>query len=255
MKIRKWIKRVCFVITLAIVMIYTSFNYADALVVVDPTNLVQNTMQVIQEGQNYLRLLDQIDNQIEQLENDRRNLEKIMHDSSNLTLEDVNYLRSVLNSINSVAYTAGQVISSYNTIYNKFSDGLSPMSESQVVPMRNRGRLATEEANIYSMSVQADIMDRSISDTNRVSALIDRSNNAEGNLGATQVSNEFLAQVVKQQIRTQQLLSAQHRLESSRIAEEQSKEYQQEAYSRQAFSSFGTTPVSTAPLSSFPFAY
>jgi len=170
-----------------------------------------------------------------------------------INLTDLDKINSTLGVVDGVAYTVNGVSSSYENIYSKISNLPDTMNTATAKQRTTQQRRATDEAIINSMKIQSEMISRVGKDQSGVNALVSKSQAAQGNLDVSQAGNQLLAQNVKQNIKTQQLLAAHYRLEASKIAEEQSTKYQQEARHNYLAASMGKNPSKITPTNDFPF--
>lgn len=184
---------------------------ARALVVYDPTNYSQNLLTAA-------RTLQSVNNQIRSLQNEAQSL---LNESQNLKTIGFPELQSLTQKLQQIDVLMGQAqgvrfqVSTLNQQFRQlYPMGSSALSLSAQVTAA-RTRLDNEmNAFEHTMTVQAQVVENVQSDSSALSALVDRSQGAEGALQATQATNQLLALTAKQQFQIQQLLAAQYRADA-----------------------------------------
>ncbi|TCM15070.1 P-type conjugative transfer protein TrbJ [Novosphingobium sp. PhB165] len=182
-----------------------------ALIVYDPTNYSQNLLTAA-------RTLQQVNNQIKSLQNEAQSL---LNQGKNLTTIGFPELQALTQTLQQIDVLMGQAqgiqfqVSTLNQQFRQLyptSNGSLSLS-SQVSAAR--ARLDTEmTAYQHTMTVQAQVVENIQSDASALSAMVERSQNAEGALQASQATNQLLALTAKQQFQIQQLLAAQYRADT-----------------------------------------
>jgi len=178
-------------------------------VVIDPTNLVQNTLTAV-------RTLEQINNQIRQLQNEAQML---MYQAKNLTGLDfsaLNELRASLSATNQLiqqaqglAFNVQQMETQFQQLYPESVSG--GVSNAQMA-LDARQRWANSlEALRTAARVQSQAVQNFASDEATLTDLVNRSQSAVGALQATQATNQLLALQARQAMQAQQLQITQDR--------------------------------------------
>lgn len=210
-------------------------------VVVDPANLIENTLTA-------LRMLDEINNQIQQLENEAVMLE---NDAKNLTSLDFSVMNRLLDTLATtdeliararglafeVQHTIDQFAKEYPEAYAHGIDNLK-MAEDARVRWSN-----SLEALRTAVTMQSQAQQNFASDKAVVADLIDRSQSAVGALQAVQATNQLLALQARQSIQAQELQIAASRA----TAMEQARTVAAEERSRQVRRLFSTQGTQYTP--------
>lgn len=187
-------------------------NPASALVVYDPSNYAQNVLTAA-------RTLQQVNNQIRALQNQATSLLNEARNLSTITFPELQALTQTLRSIDTlmgqatrIQFRVSSIDSQFSQLYpNAFSQSLR--LDAQVAAARNR--LDTQvTAYRQTAAVQAQIAENVEADRDTLTALVDRSQGAEGSLQAQQATNQLLALVVKQQLQIQQMMATQFRAQT-----------------------------------------
>ena len=180
-------------------------------VVIDPTNLVQNTLTAI-------RTLEQINNQIQQLQNEAqmlinqaRNLASLPYSALQQLQQNVGRTQQLLQQAQSIAFDVGQIDQAFQQRYGNVA--LSATDAQLVADARARWETTVGSLQ-DALRVQAGVVGNI--DTNRaeMSALVGQSQNATGALQATQAGNQLLALQSQQLSDMIALLSANGRAEA-----------------------------------------
>ena len=185
---------------------------ARALVVYDPTNYAQNLLTAA-------RTLQAVNNQIRSLQNEAQSL---INEAKNLTTIRFPELQALTQTLQKIDTLMGQAqgirfqVSTLNQQYRQLypTSGSTSLSlASQVSAARSRMETAMA-AYEHTMSIQAQVVENVEADAASLSAIVDRSQGAEGALQASQATNQLLALTAKQQFQIQQMLAAQYRAEA-----------------------------------------
>lgn len=185
---------------------------AQALVVFDPSNYSQNILTAA-------RTLQQINNQIKSLQNEASSL---INQAKNLTKIDFPELQVLTQTLRQVDQLMGQaqgirfqvsgLDQQFSQLFPKaFSSALR--TNEQVIAARSRLDTAMS-AYQQTMTVQAQVVENVAADAQTLSAIVAKSQGAEGALQAQQATNQLLALTAKQQFQIQNMMAAQYRAET-----------------------------------------
>lgn len=185
---------------------------AQALTVFDPSNYSQNLLTAA-------RTLAQINNQIRSLQNEATMLTNM---GKNLTRIDFPELQAITRNLQQIDRLMGQAqgirfqVSGIDEQFNRLfpqSFGQALRTDQQVIAARTR--LDTEmSAYQQTMTIQAQVVESVAADAQTLSALVAKSQGAEGSLQAQQATNQLLALTAKQQFQLQTMMAAQYRAET-----------------------------------------
>lgn len=182
------------------------------LTVFDPTNYSQNLLTAA-------RSLTQINNQIQSLQNQAQSL---INQAKNLTKIDFPELQAITQTLQQIDRLMGQaqgisfkvdnLDQQFRTLYpHDLNSALT--TNAQVVAAKSR--LDTSMAAYQqTMSVQAQVVTNVQADAETLSALVAKSQGAEGALQAQQATSQLLALTAKQLFQIQNLMAAQYRAEA-----------------------------------------
>lgn len=185
-------------------------------VVVDPTNLVQNTLTAI-------RTLEQINNQIQQLQNEARMLTNQARNLASLPFNVVSRLRSNLATTQrliarakGMAYDVARMDQDFQRLYPE--QYAATVSGDQMYRDTQERWKNTLNGLQTTMQMQAQASQNLSDDESVLADLVGKSQSAEGALQAMQAMNQLLALQAKQSIQTQRLQITQDRAASLELA-------------------------------------
>lgn len=185
-------------------------------VVVDPTNLVQNTLTAI-------RTLEQINNQIQQLQNEAQMLMNQARNLANLDFNIVNRLRSTLATTErliaearGLAYDVQSMDAAFARLYPE--QYAATVSGDQMLRDAQERWKNTLNGLHTAMRMQAQVSQNLAQDESALSDLVSQSQSATGALQAMQATNQLLALQAKQSIQAQQLQITQERAAALELA-------------------------------------
>lgn len=185
-------------------------------VVIDPTNLVQNTMTAV-------RTLEQINNQIKQLQNEAQSLMNEARNLASLPFNVVNRLRANLDTTRQLIAQARGLAFDIQSMDQQFAQ-LYPEQYAATVSGNRMFQDAhqrwqnTLQGLQTAMRMQAQVSQNLNQDEGVLADLVDQSQSATGALQAMQATNQLLALQAKQSIQTQQLQLTQGRAASLELA-------------------------------------
>ena len=185
-------------------------------VVIDPTNLVQNTLTAI-------RTLEQINNQIQQLQNEAQMLTNQARNLASLPFNVVSRLRSNLATTQrliarakGMAYDVARMDQDFQRLYPE--QYAATVSGDQMYRDTQERWKNTLNGLQTTMQMQAQASQNLSDDEGVLTDLVGKSQSAEGALQAMQAMNQLLALQAKQSIQTQRLQITQDRAASLELA-------------------------------------
>jgi len=185
-------------------------------VVIDPTNLVQNTLTAV-------RTMEMIENQINQLQNEAQMLVNHGRNLASLPFNTVNRLRSTLANTQQLIAQAQGVAFQVQTMDQQFAQ-LYPqqyaatVSGDQMYQDAHRRWQNTLTGLQTAMQMQAQVSQNLTDDESVLTDLVGQSQSATGALQAQQATNQLLALQAKQSIQAQQLQLTQGRATALELA-------------------------------------
>ncbi|WP_439861781.1 P-type conjugative transfer protein TrbJ [Pseudomonas sp. MBLB4136] len=182
---------------------------ANAVTVIDPTNLVQNTLTAV-------RTMEMINNQVSQLQNESQMLLNQARHLARLDYNVVNRLRVTLASTErllaeaqGLAFEVQRLDREFARLYPaEYAHDTSGQRMAQEA--RERWRQGLDGLHT-AMRVQAQVAQNLAQDESVLADLVNQSQAAGGALQATQATNQLLALQAKQSIQAQQLQITQNR--------------------------------------------
>ncbi len=185
-------------------------------VVIDPTNLVQNTLTAI-------RTLEQVNNQIQQLQNEAQMLTNQAHNLARLPSSVVGQLRANLATTSRLIAQARGLAYDVTNLDREFAR-LYPDQYAATVNGDQMYRDAQErwKKTLHglqtTMQMQAQASQNLSDDEGVLADLVGQSQSAQGALQAMQAMNQLLALQAKQSIQSQRLQITQDRAASLELA-------------------------------------
>jgi P-type conjugative transfer protein TrbJ len=185
-------------------------------VVVDPTNLVQNTLTAV-------RTLEQINNQIQQLQNQAQSLINQGRNLASLPFNVVNRLRSTLASTQQLITQAQGLAFQVQSMDQQFArlypeQYAATVSGNQMYQDAHQRWQNTLNGLQTAMQMQAQVSQNVTDDQSVLTDLVGQSQSATGALQAMQATNQLLALQAKQSIQGQQLQLTQGRAAALELA-------------------------------------
>lgn len=189
---------------------------AAAITVIDPTNLVQNTLTAI-------RTMEMIENQINQLQNEAQILTNQARNLASLPFNVVNRLRSTLATTKrliaqaqGLAFEVQSMNAEFTRLYpEQYAATVSGNQMYQDAQQRWRNTLTGLQT---AMKMQAQVSQNLTEDEDVLTDLVSQSQSATGALQAQQATNQLLALQAKQAIQAQQLQLTQGRASALELA-------------------------------------
>lgn len=205
---------------------------AAQMTVFDPTNYSQNLLSAA-------RALSQVNNQIKSLQNEATMLTGLAKNLSRIDFPQLQQLNQTLRQIDQLMGQARGIDFKVDgldaQLQRLFPQGFNRALTSNQRVVESRTRLDTAMAAYrQTIAVQAQVVENVQSDAQALSAIVGRSQGAEGALQAQQATNQLLALAAKQQFQIQNLMAAQYRAE----AIEQARRVHAEAEARAATTRF-----------------
>jgi P-type conjugative transfer protein TrbJ len=197
------------------------------LAVIDPANLVQNSLTALRELQQVNNEIQQLANEAVMLTNEAKNLTAINYNVVPRLLAILGTTNQLLNQAQGLSLNLAQTEAQFALQYpSMYPGGVNNTQMAQDAYVRWKNSL---EALRTSVEIQSQSNQNFASDQTSLSDLVNQSQNAEGALGAIQATNQLLALHARQFIQEQELVLAQGRA----TAMEQAREVAAQERSRQ----------------------
>lgn len=185
---------------------------AQALVVFDPSNYSQNILtaaRTLQQINNQIRMLQ---NQAQGLINQARNLATINFPELQAITRTLQQIDRLMGEAQGIQFRVAGLDQQLRSLY-PVNFGQALTSNQSVAAARSRLD-ASVAAFRRTMTVQAQVAENVQADGTTLSAIVARSQGAQGALQAGQATNQLLALATKQQFQIQTLMAAQYRAEA-----------------------------------------
>jgi P-type conjugative transfer protein TrbJ len=179
---------------------------ASGIPVYDVSNLAQNLLTA-------QRSLEQINNQLKMLES-------LDFDSSGDVANILNETNSVLNQVEGIAYSVGQISEEYA---NAYPEDMNGMSYEDLGSLKDSILQQTRSAQEHAMELQASVAGSIPQTRMTVDEIVSRSNAAPGTTAAVQANTQMLATLSAQMSQMQALLMSQTRALNTYIQEQNSR--------------------------------
>ncbi|WP_254775512.1 P-type conjugative transfer protein TrbJ [Pseudoxanthomonas sp. GM95] len=185
-------------------------------VVVDPTNLIQNTLTA-------LRTLEQINNQVRQLQNEaqmlvneQRNLASLPFDVSQRLAQTLATTSQLIAQAQGLSYQVQSLDAQFAQLYP--AQYAATVSGNQLYADALQRWQHARAGLQTALQMQAQVSSNLSADQGVLTDLVAQSQSATGALQATQATNQLLALQAKQSIQAQQLELTQGRAEALELA-------------------------------------
>ncbi len=189
-------------------------------IVFDPSNYVQNLLTAT-------RALQQVNNQIQQLQNEATMLQNMGKNLTSLSSSQLGVMVSSLTQISGLMNQAQGIalnVNATNTAFTQTYPQAYPSTTSIGTLQSDAHQRWQDAMSAFerTLQVQAQVAQNVQADAPTLSALVNSSQSAVGNLQVNQATNQLLALSIKQQLQIQNLMTAQDRataLDAARNAE------------------------------------
>jgi type IV secretion system protein TrbJ len=201
---------------------------AEAITVIDPSNLAQNIMQVS-------HMVEQLRNQAQQIEQATAMLRQNPMQLSPELSQSIDEARSLFQSVQGIAFQANQLGEDLRALYPETWEDFDLES---VLSQSDRWMAESRRSLERAMEAEARAAERIEQTRGRIDRALQSSSGAEGQTGAIQASNQLLGIQASQLAEIHALLIAQGRaLETERMEriarEERAREIQRRAFPSQ----------------------
>jgi len=184
--------------------------------VFDPSNYSQNLLTAARELQQIDNQIQQLQNQATMLTNQAKNLMRLDFPEVQAITRTVSQIDQLMNQANGISFRVENAGSQFNQLYPQGLSG-ALTTDARIAAARSRYDAAMA-AYVNTVEVQAGIVGAIASDANTLAAITARSQGAQGQLQASQATNQLLALVAKQQLEISQMMAAQYRAQTLEAA-------------------------------------
>lgn len=220
------------------------------LVVVDPTNLVQNIISALQNTQAVLNQIVQLSHEVQSLAYQAQNLQQMPPAASANVMtqytSQFGQLVAAMQAINGIAQDVAILTNRYNATYPNTALAQGPLSTANV--MSQLTGWLTQSRSVYqgAYNTQAQVMASLPSDTSNVQSLLKTSGSSSGALGAIQAGNQLNGQVASQLMKMNAQMATTNQAQLNWIAQQTQMIAQAQTTSQNAM--VGYTAPSTATV-------
>jgi P-type conjugative transfer protein TrbJ len=200
------------VAALAIVLLAaSSYAWGYAAVVLDPTNLVQNTISALKAVESVINEVQMIANQIQQIENQIRQIENMVQNTRNLgrglwdreALPRLIRLGEIIDQGQAIAYAMAGV----DRVFRERFPGYGAVPDwAGAYDRWTRTTLDTLRGTLAAVRIHADEF---ADEQRRIQTLTALSDSAEGRMQAIQAGNMLAAEQIQQLVKLRQIMMAQ----------------------------------------------
>jgi P-type conjugative transfer protein TrbJ len=221
--------------------VWTSPAHAQ-FTVFDPTNYSQNLLTAARALQQINNQIQSLQNQATMLLNQAKNLTTINFPEVQAITQKLQQIDQLMSQAKGIQFRVTTTDQQYQQMFPSiFNPALT--SNEQIAAARTRLD-ASIAAFGQTMSVQSQIAENVSADAQTLSAIVARSQSAEGALAVGQATNQLLALTAKQQLQIQSMMAAQYRADTL----EQARRVQMESDGRAAAKKFLGSGSAYTPL-------
>lgn len=193
-------------------MVVAASPAAAQITVFDPTNYAQNLLTATRELQQINNQIQQLQNQETMLTNQAKNLARIDFPEVQALTQTLSQVQQLMDQAKGISFRVGTSDEQFNQLFPQDLSGA--LTNNQSVAAAKARYDAAMAAYARTVEVQSGVVGSIAGDTASLSAIVSRSQGAEGALQASQATNQLLALVAKQQLEISQLMAAQYRAQS-----------------------------------------
>ena len=202
---------------IVIALILSMTAEANAMVVFDPTNLMQNIMNWIQNIATAANTAEQLAAQYHQLEVAIQNARQLNSDQiRGRILNGLRQLNDIQQKTKGITYDYGNMEGAFDGYYPDMAayNGMSGKAYAAQAAKANQQL----QNSVRDAMLAQGLISNSATDQQALDALVTASNSAEGQLAAAQAGNQIAAMTAQQLIQLQQIMATSAREQSSYMA-------------------------------------
>ena len=182
------------------------------ITVFDPTNYSQTLLTAARALQQINNQIQGLQNQAQMLRNMEKNLDRIDFPQLQQMTQMLQQVDRLMAQAQGINFRVDQVEQQYRQLFPGTFDATLKRDERMTAA---RSRLdASKNAYRQTMGIQAQVVTNVQSDAETLSALVGKSQGAQGSLQAQQATNQLLALTAKQQFQIQNLMAGQYRAQA-----------------------------------------
>jgi P-type conjugative transfer protein TrbJ len=194
-----------------------------AMIVLDPSNLVQNTISAMKAIESVINEVQMIANQIKQIENMVQNTRSVGGVWDQQALPRLIQLGQVIDQEQAVAYA----MTGMDRVFRERYPGYRPVTDwAAAYDQWTRTTLDTLRGSLAAVRLHADDF---ADEQRRIQTLTALSDSAEGRMQALQAGNMLAAEQIQQLVKLRQLMMAQINAQNVYMANQTNREAQRVA--------------------------
>lgn len=186
------------------------------ITVFDPTNYSQTLLTAARALQQINNQIQALQNQAQMLRNMEKNLDRIDFPHLQQMTETLQQVDRLMAQARGISFRVDQIDQQYRQLFPGTFDAALKRDD-RVVAARSRLD-ASMDAYRQAMEIQAQVVTNVQGDAETLSALVGKSQGAQGSLQAQQATNQLLALTAKQQFQIQNMMAAQYRAQATEEA-------------------------------------
>src|SRR6266508_873665 len=218
---RSW-RRLVAVVAIAL-LVAPSGAWAYAMIVLDPTNLVQNTISAMKAIESVINEVQMIANQIKQIENMVQNTRTYSGVWDQQALPRLIQLGQVIDQEQAIAYA----MAGMDRVFRERYPGYRPVTDwASTYDQWTRTTLDTLRGSLGAVRLHADDF---ADEEQRIRTLTALSDSAEGRMQAVQAGNMLAAEQLQQLVKLRQLMMAQINAQNVYMANQTNRDAQRVA--------------------------
>jgi P-type conjugative transfer protein TrbJ len=220
--------------------------------VIDPKNLVENTISALHSVQTTLNQITQISHQVQSLANEAQNLERMPTGVSLSVITEYtaqfSKLVTAMQSINGIAQNVATLTAQYNATFPNAALAQGPLSNANV--MAQLTGWLNQSRSVYqgAYNTQAQVLASLPADTANVQTLLQTSGSSQGALGALQAGNQLNGQIAAQLMKMNSQMATTNQAQLNWIAQQTQMLAQSAKHSADISAGYSAAAPSNAQL-------
>jgi type IV secretion system protein TrbJ len=211
------------IVVLTVVLIAASSAWGYATIVLDPTNLIQNTISALKAIESVINEVEMIANQVKQIENLVQNTRGYAGIWDQEALPRLMRLGQIIEQEQAIAYA----MAGMDRVFRDKYPGYRPITDwAAAYDQWTRTTLDTLRGTLAAVRLHADDF---TDEQRRVQTLTAMSDSAEGRMQAIQAGNMLAAEQIQQLAKLRQLMMAQINAQNVYMANQTNRDAQRVA--------------------------
>ena len=212
------------VAVLAMVLLFAASDaWGFAAIVLDPTNLIQNTISALKAVESVINEVQMIANQVQQIENMAQNTRRYGGVWDREALPRLMRLGQIIDQEQAIAYA----MAGMDRVFRERYPGYRPVTNwAGAYDQWTRTTLDTLRGSLAAVRLHADDF---ADEQRRIQTLTALSDSAEGRMQATQAANMLAAEQIQQLVKLRQIMMAQINAQNIYMADVTNRDAQRAA--------------------------